>query len=96
MIDGYSEGLLKKEEFEPRLRAARDLLLRGDRLSGLPSAGHVFRRLQATRPDVEVELAEAPSPSVDALRRGETDLVVDHLPDVPPDVVVRRYSRTSG
>jgi len=51
-----------------------------------------LRRLQATRPDVEVELAEAPSPSVDALRRGETDLVVDHLPDVPPDVVVRRVA----
>jgi site-specific DNA recombinase len=28
LIDGYSEGLLEKEEFEPRLRAARDRLSR--------------------------------------------------------------------
>src|SRR5207237_615214 len=28
LIDGYSEGLLEKEEFEPRLRSARERLAR--------------------------------------------------------------------
>jgi DNA-binding transcriptional LysR family regulator len=51
-----------------------------------------LRRLQAARPDIEVELAEAQTPSVEALRRGEVDLIVDHLPEVPPDVAARRVA----
>jgi DNA-binding transcriptional LysR family regulator len=48
-----------------------------------------LRRLQARRPDIEVDLAEVQTPSVEALRRGEADLLVDHLPEVPPDIDAR-------
>jgi DNA-binding transcriptional LysR family regulator len=51
-----------------------------------------IRRLQARRPDIEVELAEVQTPSLEALRRGEADLLVDHLPEVPPDIAVQRVA----
>ncbi|MCP3163399.1 LysR family transcriptional regulator [Myxococcus qinghaiensis] len=66
------------------------------------ASGHVLRhllpawlrRLQAKRPDIEVVLFESKVPAVDILRSGDTDLVVDHLPDVPDEVDVREVGRT--
>jgi DNA-binding transcriptional LysR family regulator len=53
-----------------------------------------LRRLQAKRPDIEVALFESKTPALDSLRVGETDLVVDHLPQVPEDVDVRVVGHT--
>jgi DNA-binding transcriptional LysR family regulator len=48
-----------------------------------------LRRLQSERPDIEVTLFEAKTPAVGLLRAGETDLLVDHLPEVPADLEVQ-------
>ncbi len=66
------------------------------------ASGHVLRhllpawlrRLQAKRPDIEVALFESKTPALDILRAGDTDLVVDHLPEIPEDVDVREVGRT--
>ncbi|MBZ4420751.1 LysR family transcriptional regulator [Myxococcus sp. RHSTA-1-4] len=66
------------------------------------ASGHVLRhllpawlrRLQAKRPDIEVALFESKVPALDVLRSGDTDLVVDHLPEVPDDVEAREVGRT--
>jgi DNA-binding transcriptional LysR family regulator len=49
-----------------------------------------LRRLQSKRPDIEVELFEAKVPAVGLVRSGEADLLVDHLPEIPPDLDVKR------
>jgi DNA-binding transcriptional LysR family regulator len=49
-----------------------------------------LERLRAERPGVEVELSEMAPPDLELLRRGEVDLVVDHLPDVPRDLASLR------
>jgi DNA-binding transcriptional LysR family regulator len=62
------------------------------------ASGHVLRyllppwlrRLQSQRADIEVELFEAKVPAVALVRSGEADLLVDHLPEVPSDLEVRR------
>jgi DNA-binding transcriptional LysR family regulator len=62
------------------------------------ASGHVLRyllppwlrRLQSQRPDIEVELFEAKVPAVALVRSGEADLLVDHLPEVPPDLEARK------
>jgi DNA-binding transcriptional LysR family regulator len=48
------------------------------------------RRLHASRRDITVALAEAKSADPDLLRSGETDLLVDHLPEIPPELETRR------
>jgi DNA-binding transcriptional LysR family regulator len=45
-----------------------------------------LRRLQSKRPDIEIVLTEVPNASLERLRTGATDLLVDHLPSVPDDV----------
>ena len=45
-----------------------------------------LRRFQKGRPDVELALAEARADALDLLRQGRADLLVDHLPAVPPDL----------
>jgi DNA-binding transcriptional LysR family regulator len=53
-----------------------------------------LRRLQRQRPDIEVELFESKVPAVGAVRSGEADLLVDHLPEVPPDFEARQVGST--
>jgi DNA-binding transcriptional LysR family regulator len=45
-----------------------------------------LKRLQRSRPDVSVDLHEMEAPDLDLLLRGDTDLLVDHLPEVPESV----------
>ena len=45
-----------------------------------------LQRLRAERPEVRVDLRETSSPDLEPLRRGEADLVVEHLPVIPDDV----------
>jgi DNA-binding transcriptional LysR family regulator len=52
-----------------------------------------LRRLQRQRPDIQVALSELKTPDVELLRRGELDLLVDHLPEVPADVETRAVAR---
>jgi len=49
-----------------------------------------LRRLRAKRPEIEVALSELKVADLPLLRSGEVDLLVDHLPEVPDDVAVRR------
>lgn len=68
------------------------------------AAGHLLRhlipewlrRLQHQRPDVTVSLAELPAADLSLLRNGETDLMIDWLPDVPDDIAVREIGKTEG
>jgi DNA-binding transcriptional LysR family regulator len=53
-----------------------------------------LRRLQSLRPDIEVELFESKVPAVALVRSGEADLLVDHLPEVPPDLEARQVGST--
>jgi len=73
----------------------------GGRLS-IHASGHTLhhllppwlRRLQGQRPDIEVALFEAKVPAVSLVRSGEADLLVDHLPEVPPDFEARQVGKT--
>ncbi|EPX55158.1 Transcriptional regulator [Cystobacter fuscus DSM 2262] len=66
------------------------------------ASGHVLRhllppwlrRLRGQRPDIEVALFEAKTPAVAALRSGEAELLVDHLPEVPSDLEARQVGKT--
>lgn len=49
-----------------------------------------LRRLQRKRPDIVIDLQESGSADINLLRRGETDLLVDHLPTIPVDVVTQK------
>jgi DNA-binding transcriptional LysR family regulator len=51
-----------------------------------------LRRLSARRPDIELEVHEAPSADLEPLRRGDTDILVEHLPEVPPDILTRKIA----
>lgn len=55
-----------------------------------------LRRLQAKRPDIAVSLAELPHADLSLLRRGEADLLVDWLPEVPSDLAVREVARSEA
>jgi DNA-binding transcriptional LysR family regulator len=55
-----------------------------------------LRRLERQRPDVRIDLHEAEEPALPLLRAGATDLVVDFLPSVPPDVAVVKVGATFG
>mgnify|MGYP001245500163 CR=1 FL=1 len=81
--------------------------VKGGRVGGtlkLHAAGHLLRRLvppwlrrlQARRPDVNVALTELREADLSLLRSGETDLLVDWLPAVPPDIEVRELARAEG
>lgn len=68
------------------------------------AAGHLLRylvpqwllRLQAKRPDITVALEEMEAADLSLLRSGETDLLVDWLPQVPSDISVREIARAEG
>ena len=81
--------------------------LRGGQLGGtlrIHASGHVLRhllprwlrRLQQRRPDIEVALVEAKVPAVEAVRGGEADVLVDHLPELPAGLEVREVARTQA
>lgn len=53
-------------------------------------------RLRAARPDIQVRLFESAAPELARLRLGETDLLVDHLPELPPDVESLEVGRVTG
>jgi DNA-binding transcriptional LysR family regulator len=53
-------------------------------------------RLQRVRPDIQVRLFEASAPELSRLRLGETDLLVDHLPEIPVDIEAREVGRVRG
>lgn len=55
-----------------------------------------LRRLQARRPDIAVALSEAKTADLSLLRSGETDLLVDWLPEVPPDIAVQEIGRNEA
>ncbi len=43
-------------------------------------------------PEINLELVEAKTPDLDPLRSGAADLLVDHLPNVPADVRVKKLT----
>jgi DNA-binding transcriptional LysR family regulator len=55
-----------------------------------------LRRLERARPDVTIDLHEAEEPALPLLRAGATDLVVDFMPVVPPDLIAMKIGATYG
>lgn len=55
-----------------------------------------LRRLHRRHPEVNVTLTELHAPDVSRLRSGELDLLVDHLPEAPPDLEVREVGKLWG
>lgn len=51
-----------------------------------------IRRLRKERGDLRLELAELDVPDFKRLRRGDVDLVVDFLPEVPTDIETREVA----
>lgn len=51
-----------------------------------------LKRLQKSRPGIQVELMELPDRQLDSLRRGDVDLIVDFIPEVPADIAVMRVA----
>ena len=49
-----------------------------------------IRRFRRRHPDVEVHVSETQDPGLDGLRRGEVDLVVEHLYEIPDDIATMR------
>lgn len=85
-VQPFFEGLpslvrsLQEKDYGGELRiAAMSLLLRGL----LPAW---LQRLYRKNPDVRVHMREALSPEIALLRRGDVDLLVDYLPEIPDDV----------
>lgn len=68
------------------------------------AAGHLLRhlipewlrRLQDARPDITVALTEVQTADLVQLRAGETDLLVDWLPEVPGDIEARQIGKTEA
>jgi DNA-binding transcriptional LysR family regulator len=68
------------------------------------AAGHLLRhlvpewlrKLQSKRPDITVALTDVQTADLALLRSGETDLLIDWLPDVPPDIATQEIGRTEG
>ena len=62
------------------------------------AAGHVLRHLvpqwlralHAKRPDIEVRLSEAKTADLELLRRGDADLLVDWVAEVPEDIAATK------
>ncbi len=53
-------------------------------------------RLRRRIPNLEVQVREVAAADVEPLRRGEADLLVQHLPEVPPDVNAKRIATLRG
>ena len=68
------------------------------------AAGHLLRhlvpewlrRLQVARPDITVALTEVQTADLASLRSGETDVLVDWLPEIPPDIATQEVGRAEG
>lgn len=52
-----------------------------------------LRRLQRSRPDIEVALTELRTPDLELVRSGELDLLVDYLPHIPAEIETRAVGR---
>lgn len=102
-------GQLLFDGFAPFYEAltALEARVKGGQVGGtlkLGAAGHLLRhlmpewlrRLQAKRPDITVSLTELPAADLSLLRRGEVDLLVDWLPEVPGDVEVREVAHAQA
>lgn len=87
--------------------AVLEAQVKGGQVGGtlkLCAAGHLLRhlmpewlrRLQSRRPDITVALTELPHADLDLLRRGDADLLVDWLPEIPADVEVREVARAEA
>lgn len=51
-----------------------------------------LKRLRRARADIEIALEEVQTPDLARLRRGDTDLVVDHVPEPPDDLCTRQIA----
>lgn len=51
-----------------------------------------LRRIQVKRPQIEISLFEAKTPDLALLKSGETDLLVDHVPDLPEEFEGRKVA----
>jgi len=49
-----------------------------------------LKRLQRRRPDIRLDVRELEVADLSLLREGKTDLIVDHLPEVPDDIATAR------
>lgn len=99
LYDGFAPFYEQLTQLEARVK--------GGEVGGtlkLFAAGHLLRhlvpewlrRLQGRRPDITVALSELPHADLSLLRRGEADLLIDWIPEVPPDVEVREVARTEA
>ena len=50
------------------------------------------KRLVKKHPQITVHLEETLRPALEDLRHGEADLVVDHIPEIPPDVATMQVA----
>jgi DNA-binding transcriptional LysR family regulator len=48
-----------------------------------------LRRIRAKHPALRIDLREIEAPDFDRLRRGEVDVIVEHVPDCPSDLEAR-------
>jgi DNA-binding transcriptional LysR family regulator len=55
-----------------------------------------LRALQAKRPEIRVALTEMRAVDLNLLRNGDTDLIVDWVPDVPMDVMFKEVTHTEA
>lgn len=81
---------IRATEFEGEIRIrAANMLLR----DLMPAW---VRRLRRRCPGAEIHLGELGSPDVSALLSGESDLLVNHLPDVPAEIATRPVATLHG
>jgi DNA-binding transcriptional LysR family regulator len=55
-----------------------------------------LRRIRAAQPQLRIDLREIEAPDYDRLRRGEVDIIVEHLPDRPSDLEARTIATHYG
>ena len=68
------------------------------------AAGHLLRhlvpewlrRLQLKRPDITVQLTDVQTADLSLLRSGETDVLIDWLPEIPADIATKELGRAEG
>jgi DNA-binding transcriptional LysR family regulator len=99
LYDGFAPFYEQLTQLEARVKGG----VVGGTLK-LFAAGHLLRhlvpewlrKLQSKRPDITVALSELPHADLSLLRRGEADVLVDWIPEVPVDVEVREVARTEA
>jgi DNA-binding transcriptional LysR family regulator len=55
-----------------------------------------LRRIRAAQPRLRIDLREIEAPDYERLRRGEVDIIVEHLPDRPSDLQARTIATHYG